>query len=187
MTASELRDFGSRYTAAWCSQVPARVASFYAENGSLTINGSSPSVGRAAISAAAQEFMTAFPDMVVTMDGVSLEGDRGHLSLDFDRHEHWTRWHWQGCSHQRLRGVEVRCGRLDCGVTGTFRRARVPASVEPLTRRERREVRVALAKADGDTTAGLPAACDPPRESIRSSTLAPFTMSPGVLTLAGSG
>jgi steroid delta-isomerase-like uncharacterized protein len=73
---SSLRDFGTRYTAAWCSHDPGRVAAFYAEQGTLTINGASPSIGTAAIAAAAQEFMTAFPDLVVTMDGVSVDGDR---------------------------------------------------------------------------------------------------------------
>jgi hypothetical protein len=73
---TRLRDFGTRYTAAWCSHDSARVASFYAETGSLTINNGIPSVGRAAIAAAALEFMTAFPDMVVTMDDVGLEADR---------------------------------------------------------------------------------------------------------------
>lgn len=32
-------------------------------------------MGRTAITAAAQDFMTAFPDMVVTMDGISLQGE----------------------------------------------------------------------------------------------------------------
>jgi uncharacterized protein (TIGR02246 family) len=71
-----LHDFATRYAAAWCSQDAARVASFFAEDGSLTINGGEPSTGRAAITAAAQEFMTAFPDMVVAMDGVEGDGDR---------------------------------------------------------------------------------------------------------------
>ena len=71
----ELREFATRYTAAWCSQNAASVAAFYSENGSLKINDGSPSVGRIAITAAAQAFMTAFPDMVVTMDGVRFDGD----------------------------------------------------------------------------------------------------------------
>jgi uncharacterized protein (TIGR02246 family) len=70
--------FARRYTAAWCSQDAARVASFFAENGSLTINAGAPSVGRAAITAAAQSFMTAFPDMVVRMDALERAGD-GYL------------------------------------------------------------------------------------------------------------
>lgn len=75
MDEARLRDFATRYTAAWCSQDAASVAAFFAEDGSLQINDGEPSVGREAITAAAQGFMTAFPDMVVAMDSVSLEGD----------------------------------------------------------------------------------------------------------------
>ena len=57
MTSEELTDFATRYTAAWCSHEPARVAAFFAEQGSLTINHGAPSVGRAAITAAAEGFM----------------------------------------------------------------------------------------------------------------------------------
>jgi predicted ester cyclase len=74
MDEERLLEFGRKYTAAWCSQSPPRVAAFFAENGSLQINQGVPSVGRAAITSAAQGFMTAFPDMVVTMDNVSSEG-----------------------------------------------------------------------------------------------------------------
>lgn len=63
----DLDDFARRYTEAWCSQDPARVAGHYAPEGSLTINGGMPSVGRAAITDAAQSFMKAFPDMQVLM------------------------------------------------------------------------------------------------------------------------
>ena len=42
---------------------------------SLKINDAAPAVGRTAITAAAQDFMTAFPDMVVAMDRVGVEGD----------------------------------------------------------------------------------------------------------------
>jgi uncharacterized protein (TIGR02246 family) len=69
-----LRPFAERYTEAWCSQDPDRVAGFFSPDGSLTINGSA-SVGRAAIAAAARDFMTAFPDMVVAMDGLIAEGE----------------------------------------------------------------------------------------------------------------
>ena len=70
----ELTDFATRYTAAWCSQNAASVAAFFAENGSLTINNGPPSVGRSAITAAAQGFMSAFPDMVVRMDELTHRG-----------------------------------------------------------------------------------------------------------------
>lgn len=77
MDVAKLKEFGTKYTAAWCSQNAASVAAFFAEDGSLTINNLPPSKGRTAITAAAQGFMTAFPDMVVAMDSVSLDGDRG--------------------------------------------------------------------------------------------------------------
>lgn len=76
MTADQLRQFATRYAAAWGSQNAARVAEFFSPAASLKINAASPAVGRAAIAAAAQGFMTAFPDMTVSMDGISIEGGR---------------------------------------------------------------------------------------------------------------
>ena len=76
MNADELKEFGTRYTAAWCSQDAASVAAFFAENGWLKINDGAPAVGRTAITASAQSFMTAFPDMVVAMDEVLPQGNR---------------------------------------------------------------------------------------------------------------
>lgn len=75
MDINELREFAAEYTAAWCSQDPASVASFFAENGSLKVNDGEPAVGREAITEVAQGFMTAFPDMVVEMDDVAVEGE----------------------------------------------------------------------------------------------------------------
>jgi uncharacterized protein (TIGR02246 family) len=71
-----MREFAARYTAAWCSQNAASVAAFFAPDGALTINDGSPARGREAITAAAQGFMTAFPDLIVTMDRVDVEGER---------------------------------------------------------------------------------------------------------------
>ena len=78
----QLRDVARRYTDAWCSQDPARVADSYAPDGSLTINEGPPSVGRAAITETARSFMVAFPDMQVLMDDLLLEGE----SVEY----HWT-------------------------------------------------------------------------------------------------
>jgi nuclear transport factor 2 (NTF2) superfamily protein len=78
----QLREFARRYTEAWCSGDPARVADHYAPAGSLTINGGTPSVGRAAITEAARSFMVAFPDMRVLMDNLRLGDGRGEY--------HWT-------------------------------------------------------------------------------------------------
>jgi uncharacterized protein (TIGR02246 family) len=80
--SARLRRFAEAYTAAWCSQDAASVASFYEEDGSLQVNDAAPAVGRAAITAVAQGFMTAFPDMQVLLDELRLEND--HVVY------HWT-------------------------------------------------------------------------------------------------
>ena len=73
---SAVEDFACRYAEAWCSQDAARVAAFFAPNGSLRVNDAAPAVGRAAITEVAQGFMTTFPDMRVLMDGLDADGDR---------------------------------------------------------------------------------------------------------------
>jgi hypothetical protein len=85
MSQPDLKDFATRYAAAWSSQDPVQFATFYAENGSLSVNDGAPSVGRAAITETARSFMTAFPDMVVKLDSLS-HGD-GHTTF------HWI---WTG-------------------------------------------------------------------------------------------
>jgi steroid delta-isomerase-like uncharacterized protein len=70
------RRFAEAYTAAWCSQDATRVAAFYAEDGSLSVNEEAPAVGREAITAVAQGFMTAFPDMQVLLDDLRFQDDR---------------------------------------------------------------------------------------------------------------
>lgn len=82
MDSVRLNNFAIRYTAAWCSQSAASVAAHFTERGSLTINEGEPSTGRAAITAAAQGFMTAFPDMVVKMDRLLAHG----AQIEY----HWT-------------------------------------------------------------------------------------------------
>jgi hypothetical protein len=70
--SDRLRDFAERYTVAWCSQEADRVASFFAPNGSLAINGGKAAVGREAITAVAQSFMEAFPDLHLDMDDLRI-------------------------------------------------------------------------------------------------------------------
>jgi len=72
-TASEplgLEDFATQYMAAWCSHNATVVASFFDPQGSLQINQDNPAIGRRAIRASVQKFVTAFPDLIVTMDAV---------------------------------------------------------------------------------------------------------------------
>jgi predicted ester cyclase len=85
MDQAQLTDFGTRYAAAWSSQHPDSLAAFYSEGGSLKVNAGAPSVGRAAIRATAQGYMSAFPDMLVRMDSVVQAGT--------DATFHWT---WTG-------------------------------------------------------------------------------------------
>jgi nuclear transport factor 2 (NTF2) superfamily protein len=82
MVDQGLREFARRYTEAWCSQDPARVADHYAPEGSLAINGGDPAVGREAITDVARSFMTAFPDMQVLMDDLVVREGRVEY--------HWT-------------------------------------------------------------------------------------------------
>jgi uncharacterized protein (TIGR02246 family) len=96
MSTPELRDFATRYAAAWCSQDPARVAEFFAPDAALKINDAAPAVGRLAIAAAAQGFMAAFPDMVVHMDAVEGQGSQAVFR--------WT-----------LTGTNTGAGELDSG------------------------------------------------------------------------
>src|SRR6266536_2917912 len=83
MDLPELTKFAKRYAEAWCSQNPEKVAAFFAEPGSISINTGPPAVGRVAIAKEAQAFMTTFPDMVVTMDKVvhEEEGTKFHWTL----------------------------------------------------------------------------------------------------------
>lgn len=81
---SNLNEFAQRYANAWCSQDPGKVASFFEEDGSLSVNGAVPAVGPAAITEIASVFMISFPDMVVTLDGLLTEADpiRFHWTLE---------------------------------------------------------------------------------------------------------
>lgn len=73
--AEKMNEFATRYAAAWGSQDAASVAAHFSEHGSLKINEGAPAVGRAAITASAQSFMTAFPDMTVSMDSLEVQGN----------------------------------------------------------------------------------------------------------------
>lgn len=96
---SDLDQFARSYARAWCSQNPDSVASFFAATGSLKVNDGAPAVGREAIAEVAKSFMTAFPDMIVTMDRLVMTT----AGVEF----HWT-----------LTGT-------NCGPEGTRHRVRI--------------------------------------------------------------
>jgi predicted ester cyclase len=104
MQKSLLADFAERYTAAWCSQNAASVAAFYSIDGSLSVNGGVPALGRNAITEFAQSFMTAFPDLRVVLNQVVVSRDRAEY--------HWTLTGTntgpQGTGHAvRISGFEI--------------------------------------------------------------------------------
>lgn len=78
VTSNELKNFAERYATAWCSQDPEKVAAFYAQGGSISVNGGSPT----AIVEVARGFMRDFPDIVVTFDKLKAAPN----GIEF----HWT-------------------------------------------------------------------------------------------------
>ena len=116
----ELQTFGARYAEAWCGQSAAGVAAFFSEGGSLRVNSADPAIGRAAIANIAQGFMTAFPDMIVTMDKFGVRRFHRHVSLDAHGNQHGSRRDGTTRSHQWLRGVAVQRRELDRGVERSF-------------------------------------------------------------------
>ena len=75
---AELDKFAQRYAKAWCSHDPEKVAAFFAENASLTVNGGPPTPALEI----ARGFMRDFPDMIVTFDKLEPRADRTAF--------HWT-------------------------------------------------------------------------------------------------
>ena len=88
--------FAQLYTNAWCSQKPASVAAFFAFDGSLQVNDGPVASGRPAIAETARGFMTAFPDLVVSLNNLIVEPD-GHVLYN------WT-----------LNGTHAATGRKVC-------------------------------------------------------------------------
>jgi ketosteroid isomerase-like protein len=99
-------EFGQNYTSAWNSKQPKKMASFYAEDGILTVNEGKPAIGRKQLAETAQSYMEAFPDMELTMDSLTIKkgtyryywtfigtntgpGGTGN-KVDFSGFEEWT-------------------------------------------------------------------------------------------------
>jgi nuclear transport factor 2 (NTF2) superfamily protein len=99
-------EFGQNYTDAWNSKMPDKMASFYTEDGTLIVNKGTPAVGRKQLAETAQSYMEAFPDMVLTMDSLTMENDNYRYywtfkgtntgpngtgnKVDFSGFEEWT-------------------------------------------------------------------------------------------------
>ena len=99
-------EFGQKYAEAWSSKDPEKMASFYAEDGTLTVNNGTPAVGRKQLAETAKSYMEAFPDLELTMDSLTKEKETYRFywtfkgtntgpngtgnKVDFSGFEEWT-------------------------------------------------------------------------------------------------
>ena len=88
----QIEQLARDYTEAWCSREPARVASHYAQGGTIAINGGEP----ASIAEVAQAFIDAFPDIEVFRDALVVVNDLVEY--------HWT---FTGTSSATGRAVRI--------------------------------------------------------------------------------
>ncbi len=102
----QMVEFGQNYTEAWNSNVPENMASFYAADGSLTVNNGTPAIGRKQLAETARSYMEAFPDLELTMDSLTIINDKYRYywtfrgtntgpngtgnKVDFSGFEEWT-------------------------------------------------------------------------------------------------
>ena len=75
-TPNSVHDMAAKYAAAWSSQSPDGVASFYAPDGKIAINGGDEIAGRAAIADMAAGFYAEFPDLIVHLDDIRAAGSQ---------------------------------------------------------------------------------------------------------------
>jgi nuclear transport factor 2 (NTF2) superfamily protein len=67
----QIEQLARKYTEAWCSRDPRRVAAHYVTGGTIAINGGEP----APIAVVAESFVGAFPDIEVFMDDLVVMDD----------------------------------------------------------------------------------------------------------------
>lgn len=75
------------YTAAWNSKSADAVASFFAEDGVIVINGGEPWIGRARIAEMAAGFFADVPDMSLTCDKIRCAGLHAVYVWTFTGHD----------------------------------------------------------------------------------------------------
>lgn len=85
-----MAEIAAAYTAAWNSGDPARVASFYAENGRIVINKGDPWNGRAKVQEMAAGFYADVPDLKLACDDLRCAGDHVVYVWTFTGHDAGT-------------------------------------------------------------------------------------------------
>ncbi len=92
--ANDLEDFktvAENYAKAWCSLSPEAVASFYAEDGQISINKGDVLKGRDAIAEMAKGFYAEFPDLIVHCDALRLSGSHALFVWTLEGHHSETK------------------------------------------------------------------------------------------------
>ena len=74
--ARQVESMAKEHAAAWNEGAADKIAELFAENGTITVNGGEPHVGRAKISENAKELLATFPGLVVHCRETRHAGDR---------------------------------------------------------------------------------------------------------------
>lgn len=74
--ARQVESMAKKHAAAWNEGAADKIAELFAENGTITVNGGEPHVGRAKISENAKELLADFPGLVVHCHETRHAGDR---------------------------------------------------------------------------------------------------------------
>lgn len=84
------RSLAKDHCAAWTGRAPDLVASRYAENAVMIMNGGDPLTGPSDIGSMAAGFMADFPDLVLTLDSVLVADHHMIYAWTFDGHHKET-------------------------------------------------------------------------------------------------
>jgi uncharacterized protein (TIGR02246 family) len=91
ITTDAANALAKAYTKAWNSGSSAAVASHYAADGQIVINGGAPWLGRAGVAAMADGFFADVPDLHLICDGIRIAGDHMIYLWAFTGHHSGTR------------------------------------------------------------------------------------------------
>jgi len=85
--ANAVAEMATAYTNAWNSKSSEAVASFFAEDGAITINNGEPWIGRSRVRDMASGFYADVPDLTLTCDDVRCSGSHVVFVWTFTGHD----------------------------------------------------------------------------------------------------
>ena len=91
VTRETIASVAASYTAAWNSSNPQEVASFFAQDGQIIINGGTPYLSRAGVADMAAGFYEDVPDLHLVCDQVRCAGNHVAFLWTFTGHHSRTR------------------------------------------------------------------------------------------------